>query len=300
MNHGEPAWDLYRTFHAVVREGSLSAAARSLGLTQPTVARQLDTLEDRLGRRLFTRSQRGLAPTEAAQQIVPYVEALAATGAALLRAVEAEAGEVSGAVRITASEVVGVERLPPILAAVRRRYPALALELAVSNEVEDLLRRDADIAVRMVAPVQEALVARKVGVAKVGLFARADYLARRGTPGSVDDLRRFDLIGFDRATPALRALLAGFPWLDPARFALRSSSDLAQLAALRAGFGIGACQAGIAAREPKLVRVLPEAFSVELPAWVVMHEDLRSSPRCRAVFDVLVDHLSAELDAPDA
>ncbi len=295
MNGTEPPWDLYRTFHAVAKEGSLSAAARVLGLTQPTVARHLDALEARLGRRLFVRSQRGLAPTEAAQQMMPYVESLAATGAALIRAVAAEAGEVGGSVRITASEVVGVERLPPILAAIRRRHPALALELAVSNAVEDLLRRDADIAVRMVAPAQEALVARKVGVAEIGLFAHADYLARTGIPETVDDLVRFDLIGFDRETPALRALLAGFPWLGRASFALRSGSDIAQLAALRAGFGIGACQAGIAARDPNLVRILPGAFSIALPTWVVMHEDLRSSPRCRAVFDMLVEHLGAEL-----
>ena len=216
MNEPEPSWDLYRSFRAVAQEGSLSGAARALGLTQPTVARHVDSLEAMLGRRLFVRSQRGLEPTEVARQMLPYADALAATSAALRRAVAAEDGAVSGTVRITASEVVGVERLPPILAAIRRRHPALALELATSNAVEDLLRRDADIAVRMVAPAQEALVARRVGSVEIGLFARADYLERRGTPADVAAIAEHDLIGFDRETPALRAFIAAYPWLGRA------------------------------------------------------------------------------------
>ncbi len=295
MNELEPSWDLYRSFRAVAREGSLSGAARALGLTQPTLARHVDGLEALLGRKLFVRSQRGLDPTEVARQMLPYADALAATAAALRRAVAAEDGTLSGSVRITASEMFGVERLPSILAAIRRRHPALALELAVSNEVEDLLRRDADIAVRMVAPTQAALVARRVGSVELGLFARADYLARCGTPADVAEIAGFDAIGFDRETPALRAFAAAYPWLDRSAFALRAGSDAAQLAAIRAGFGIGACQVGIADRDPELVRVLPQAFAPELQVWVVMHEDLRSSPRCRAVFDLLVEHLVDQL-----
>ncbi len=296
MNELEPPWDLYRSFRAVAQEGSLSGAARTLGLTQPTVARHVDSLEAMLGRRLFVRSQRGLEPTEVARQMLPYADALAATSAALRRAVAAEDGTtVGGTVRITASEVVGVERLPPILAAIRRRHPALALELATSNAVEDLLRRDADIAVRMVAPAQEALVARRVGCVEMGLFARADYLARRGTPQDVGAIADFDVIAYDRETPALRRFIAAYPWLRRAGAALRADSDVAQLAAIRAGFGIGVCQVGIAARDPDLVRVLAGDFAPELPVWIAMHEDLRSSPRCRAVFDMLGEALAAQL-----
>ncbi len=296
MSSSEPPWDLYRSFREVAKQGSLSAAARALGLTQPTLARHIAALEAHLGRRLFLRSQRGLAPTEAAEQMLPYVEALAATSAALRRAVTPQAGAIGGTVRITASEIVGVERLPPILAAIRHRHPGLTLELALSNEVEDLLRRDADIAVRMVAPAQEALIARRLGAVAIGLFARADYLAARGAPAEVADLDRLDVIGFDRETPALRALAGRFPWLRRERFGFRADSDLAQLAAIRAGFGIGPCQAGLAARDPDLVRVLPREFAIDLPVWLVMHEDLRASPRCRAVFDLLAERLAAELD----
>ncbi len=296
MNQPEPPWDLYRSFGAAAKEGSLSGAARVLGLTQPTVARHLDALEAHLGQRLFVRSQRGLVPTEAALQILPYVEVLAATSAALLRAVATTTGDtVTGTVRIAASEVVGTERLPPILAAIRRAHPALALELVVSNEVEDLLRRDADIAVRMVAPAQDALVALKLGAVELGLFAHADYLARRGTPRDTAGIAGFDLIGFDRETPALRAFVAAYPWLTRGGLALRASSDLAQLAALRAGFGIGVCQSGLAARDPALVRLLAADFAPTLPVWIVMHEDLRAVPRCRAVFDLLAEHLRRDI-----
>ena len=291
----DPPWDLYRSLHAVLREGSLSGAARALGLTQPTIGRHVDALEAALGRRLFLRSQRGLLATEAARAMLPYLDALAATSAALRRTVTTTEAGVGGTVRITASEIVGVERLPPILAALRRRHPGLELELALSNEVEDLLRRDADIAVRMVAPVQEALVARRVGSAELGLYAHAGYLAGRSPPARVGDLAAHDLIGFDRETPALRAFLAGYPWLAAASFAFRSGSDLAQLAAIRAGVGIGVCQVGIAARDPALVRVLPADFAPGLPTWVVMHEDLRATPRVRAAFDTLAEHLTRQL-----
>lgn len=292
MNH-EPNWDLYRTFLAVLREGSLSGAARMLGLTQPSVSRHIDTLEEALGKRLFLRTQRGLAPTDAALELQPYAEALALTSAALLRAASGASGDaITGTVRVSASEVVGVEHLPPILTGLRRQHPGLTVELVLSNRVDDLLRREADIAVRMVEPEQQALVARRCGTITLGFHARAEYLEKRGTPRKPEDLANHDLIGFDRETPAIRGYLSRLP--VPARpdFALRADSDLAQLAFIRAGFGIGMCQVPLAAREPSLVRVLPDVFSLDLGLWVVMHEDLKTSPHCRAVFDALAQGLS--------
>jgi DNA-binding transcriptional LysR family regulator len=290
----EPDWGLYRTLLAVLDEGSLSGAARSLGLTQPTVARHLDQLEAALGRRLFVRTQRGHSPTEAAEAIRPHARAMAAAGAALRRAASADRATVAGTVRISASEVVAIERLPPVLADLRARHPALAVELVVSNAVEDLLRRDADIAVRMVDPVQEALVARRIGNVEIGLHATPGYLARRGKPATLAEVADFELIGYDRATPAIRAMLQHFPELPRERMALATDSDVAQLAAIRAGFGIGACQVGLDGNAG-LVRLLPEAFALSLPVWVVMHEDLRSSPRCRAAFDALAAGLLAQI-----
>jgi DNA-binding transcriptional LysR family regulator len=292
MSKTAPSWDLYRTFLAVLTESSLSGAARALGLTQPTVARHIDALETAVGYDLFVRSQRGLAPTEAALDLRPYAETLASTSAALLRAASGHGGLVKGTVRISASEVVGVEVLPPILTDLRRRYPDLVVELVLSNSLDDLLRREADIAVRMVEPMHEALVTRHVGSITLGLHAHGRYLDQRGIPSTLKDLRGHDLIGFDRETPAIRSMLQRVSGFEHVRFALKADSDLAQLAAIRAGFGIGICQTPLAARHPELVRILAEEFSLDLKTWIVMHEDLRSSPRCRVVFDGLVDGLT--------
>jgi DNA-binding transcriptional LysR family regulator len=287
----EPSWDLFRTFAAVLREGSLSGAARVLGMTQPSVARHIDALEAAVGGKLFVRTQRGLSPTDRGLALRPHAESLVATSAALLRAASG-AEEVSGTVRITASDVVGAEHLPPILAELRRAHPDLSIELVLSNAVTDLLQRQADIAVRMVEPAQRALVARKVGAVTLGFHAHRDYLAARGVPTTAKDLLAHDLIGVDTETPAVRAVLRRMPGLTREAFGLRTDSDLAQLAAIRAGYGIGVCQVEIARRDPALVRVTPDLFSFELPLWVAMHEDLRGGARYRAVFDALVQGLS--------
>ena len=287
----EPSWDIYRTFAAVLREGSLSAAARVLGLTQPSVARHVEALEQAVGGTLFLRSQRGLSPTDLALSLQPYAEDLVATSAALLRTASASQGEIAGTVRITASEVVATEHLPPVLAAMRRRYPRLSIELVASDAVDDLLQRRADIAIRMVQPTQQALVARKLGVIQLGLYAHRDYLDLHGVPKSIADLADHDLIGVDSRDTFSRTVLNALPSLDHADFALRVDKGVVQLAAIRAGFGIGICQVAIARQDAMLERVLPEEFVFELPLWIVMHEDLRSTGRYRAVFDALVDGL---------
>src|ERR1700738_4097906 len=207
MTSANPDWSLYRSFLSVLRTGSLSAAARDEGLTQPTVGRHVDSLEKALGVALFTRSQHGLTPTEAALELQPYAESLEATAAALVRAAVGRAG-TRGTVRVTASEVVGAEVLPPILAKLHEAYPELVIELVLSNRTEDLLRREADIAVRMVRPTQQALVVRHVGDIELGLHARRDYLERRGTPSNVDDLRGDSIIGFDYEKAFIRSVPA--------------------------------------------------------------------------------------------
>ena len=290
--NSEPDWSLYRTFLAVVDEGSLSAAGRRLGLTQPTVARHVEALERALGGDLFLRSQHGLAPTELALDLQPYAERLAATAASLLRTAGGRHGEVRGSVRVSASEMVGVMHLPPILAGLRRRHPGLVIELALSNALHDLLQQEADIAVRMVEPAQDALISRRLAPVEIGLHAHRSYLDRRGMPASVEDLAGHDLIGFDRETPGLRGFVARFPGLNRASMALRADSDIAQFAAIRAGFGIGMCQVVLARREPDLVRVVADTVGVDLGLWIVMHENLKTSARCRAVFDALATGLA--------
>jgi len=295
-----PSWDLYRTFLTVLEEGSLSAAARSLGLTQPTVGRHIDELEQTLACELFVRSPTGLAPTEAAAELRPHAEVLAAAAAALLRTATTRGDAVRGTVRIAASEMIGAEVLPPILAALRELHPALVVELALSNDVADLLRRHADIAVRMVEPGQKALVVKRIGVIKVGLHAHRRYLKQFGTPQSLDELAGHALIGFDRETAAVRSMQQRMPALRRNLFRLRTDSDVAQLAAIRAGYGIGAAQVALAARDRNLVRVLAQVFELDLPTAVAMHEDLRANRSCRTVFDALVVGLQAYLRERDA
>ncbi|HET7795185.1 MAG TPA: LysR family transcriptional regulator [Rhizobacter sp.] len=293
-----PGWELFRTFLGVLQAGSLSAAARDLGLTQPTVGRHVAALEKSLQLTLFTRSQTGLLPTDAARALQPYAASMAATAAALQREAGSQADHrdrVQGTVRITASEIMGVEVLPPILAALRAREPGLVIELVVSNRLQDLLHREADIAVRMTPPQQEALIARRIGAVELGMHAHRDYLARRGTPRSEADLMGHDLIGFDTEPTYIRRMSKELGGLRRAIFALRTDNDLAQLAAIRAGHGIGFCQVALARRDERLVRLMPKRFSVGLETWVAMHEDLRASPRCQATFQALVDGLGAYL-----
>lgn len=291
MSAPEPNWDLYRTFLAVLKEGSLSGAARALGLAQPTAGRHIEALEQALGFSLFIRSQHGLSPTEGAQQLKPYVEALASTAAAVLRVASGPAGETRGAVRVTASEVIGAEVLPAILGPVRETHPELAIELVLSNRIENLLTREADIAVRMVRPDQDALIARHIGDIPLGLFARRDYLERHGAPESLVDLARHALIGFDRDESSKRAFAARLGPIDRNMFGLRTDNQLAHLAAIRAGFGVGVCQLGLAKRDPSLVHVLRDQFAAKLDTWLAMHEDLKETRRCRVVFDALAEGL---------
>lgn len=291
-------WDLYRCFLRVLQEGSLSAAARSLGMTQPTAGRQISALEEQLGVSLFTRSQSGLAPTDAALALRGHVEAMQSMAASAARVAGGFGHSASGCVRISASEIVGVEWLPPILAALRRDHPQLEVELVLSNRVQDLVLREVDIAVRMAPPQQDVLLATRVGHVRVGLYARRDYLARRGVPAQIEDLAQHDLIGFDMETPFLRAARTRYPMWTRENFALRSDSDLAQLALVRAGAGIGSCQVGVAKRDESLVRVLPALIDYPLDAWVAMHADLRSSASCRVAFEVLVSGLRAAFEHP--
>jgi DNA-binding transcriptional LysR family regulator len=167
----------------------------------------------------------------------------------------------------------------------------LKVELVLTNRVQDLLRREADIAVRMARPRQELLVARRVGEIKVGLHAHRRYLDRHGTPGSIADLATHSLIGFDETTEFIRNAGKSFPGWRREAFALRTDSDLAQLALIRSGAGIGGCQAAIARRDEAIVRVLPKQISLSLDTWITMHEDLRNSPRCRVTFEALVKGL---------
>ncbi|MFV2090104.1 MAG: LysR family transcriptional regulator [Pseudomonadales bacterium] len=286
-------WELWRSFLATAENGSLSGAARSLSLTQPTVGRHIDKLESSIGTSLFTRSQSGLLPTSTALNLLPYARDMSAAAQALIRMASGEAGSAAGVVRLTASHVVGAELLPPVLAEFRKIHPDIQLEVVLSDRQDDLLRHDADIAVRMTRPSQSALVARKVGDVGIGLYADADYLNRCGLPTTTEALLAHSLIGVDRATYPIAALSIGDTPVTPQIFSYRCDNDLGQLAAVRAGIGIGVCQHVIAARDPNLVAVMPDKINFQLGMWLAMHEDLRSTYRIRLLFDFLAEEMGA-------
>ena len=293
MSSTDPHWDLYRSFLAVLDQGSLSRAARDLGLTQPTLARHVEQLEAALGTPLFTRSPRGLMATETALILAPHARAMQSAAAAVKRAASGARDAVEGVVRITASHVIAVEVLPAMLRDLHAEHPKLAFEIVASNESADLLRREADIAVRMVRPKQTALVAKRAGDVMLGLYAHKDYIAKHGAPKGLDDTDGHAIIGYDRETLPIQTLRAlGFQ-LNRDQFTYRTDSDLALINLLRAGAGVGVCQVAIAQRDPNLVRLLPKAFAFSLDTWITMHEDLRSIARMRATFDHLVGGMSA-------
>jgi DNA-binding transcriptional LysR family regulator len=284
-------WDLFQSLHAVMEAGSLSGAAKLRGLTQPTLGRHIEALEQRLGGPLFIRSPRGLQATELALELKPHLAEMAAAADAALRDASGAASSVTGSIRITASEIVGVEVLPPILTSFREAHPGVIVELMLSNVNEDLSRRVADIAVRMSQPTQGALVAKKVGDIDLGFFATPDYLARHGTPMGFEDLEEHAVIGFDSPARGISELPGLRRPVNRETFTFRSDSDLAQFAAMRAGFGIGVSQPVIAHRYG-LTRVMPNTVLFNMTTWVVMHENLKGSRRMRLMFDHLVAGLS--------
>jgi DNA-binding transcriptional LysR family regulator len=292
MTPRHPTWDVWQTFLAVMKTGSLSAAGRSLNLAQPTVRRHIEGLEAMLGSVLFTRDAQGLTPTDADRNALSFTDEMEASANSASRRLSAPKSAVAGRIRLTASLIMASEVLPPILHALREKHPGLDIELSATNELEDLRRRDADVAVRLTAPRQAGLVARKLGSIGLGLFASSSYARVHCIPRRPADLTKDHvLIGEDRGTMLGTALTKTGINADAARFAMRTDNDAVQLALLRAGAGIGVCQVLIALREPKLVRVLPR-IGAQMDLWLVMHEDLRADLRIRAVFDHLVTSLS--------
>lgn len=289
---GSYDWDLLQSLHAVLEAGSFSAAAKLRRLTQPTLGRHIDQLERQLGAPLFLRSPRGLQPTDLALAFRPHLADMAAAAGAATRDAEGASSGEGGVVRVAASNLVGIEVLPGVLTRFREKHPGIDVELVLSNKNEDLTRRDADVAVRMSRPTQNSLVAKKVGELRLCFHGTPEYLARRGTPNDFDELAEHTLIGFDRNFPELTADLSIGRPITRDLFALRTDNDVAQLAALRAGFGLGVCTEQIG-RAAGLTPVMADTFSFTLDIWICMHETLRGSPRMRLMFD----HLSAELGA---
>jgi DNA-binding transcriptional LysR family regulator len=286
-------WALMRSFLAVMDAGSLQAAARALTMSQPTVGRHIAALERELGVPLFERTGRGLVPTQAARSIVEPARGMASGADAVARALAGASGAVAGSVRVTASEVVATYLLPELLVALRAEEPGIEVEIVASNALSDLLRREADIAIRMVRPAQGSLVARRLGDVKVGAYASTDYLRRRGTPRTAEDLVGHDLIGLDRDDTIVRGFRAAGRTIERRRFALRTDDHVVAWRLLCAGGGIGFAAGYLAAREPRVQQVVPDLAIPPLPMWLAVHREIRSAPRIRRVYDFLASTLPA-------
>lgn len=281
------SWDDQRTFLAVLEEGSLSGAARRLGVSHATVRSRIEALEQALGTVLFTRSVNGLTPTDSALSLRHPARMMAMASEQFIRQASAPTDEIAGTVRISVPDFMGIEVMPSMLQRLHDAHPAIQVELALSNMLADLLAQEVDIAVRTVRPTQEALVAKKVAVIPLGLFASRSYLDRRGTPDAVSDLARHDLIGSDRNPSDLALTAKVAPGFARDKFVLRTDSHPAQLAAARAGLGIAVAQVPVGRRDPDLRRVLPDVTVAQLETWLVTHENLKSVPKVRAVLDSL-------------
>lgn len=288
----DPDWSLWRSFGAVVEHGSLSAAARALGLSQPTLGRHVEALEQALGMNLFERTLSGLRATDTALKLYePVLTAQQALAEATLMA-EGASAALTGSVRITSSTVMCHYVLPALLADLRETFPQVAIELVPSDSVENLLLREADIAVRMFRPTQLELIAKKLGESPLITCAHERYIARRGRPERPEQLAEHDLIGFDRSDLLIvAARRMGFE-LSRNDFVVRTDSQTNAWELMKAGLGVGFAQEVLVAETRGMVPLLPDFRPPPLEVWLTTHRELFTSRRIRAIYDRLGEGLS--------
>lgn len=289
-------WSLVQAFLAVAEGGSLSAAARALDRSQPTLGRQIRALETQLGAELFHRQPRGLDLTETGTALLAPAQAMRAAAGAMALAAAGREQRLEGSVRITASVAVSVFHLPAILTAIRQAEPRIALELVPSDRTSNLMYREADIAIRMYRPTQPDLVTRHLGDTAIGAFAARAYVARRGLPRGLADLAGHDFIGQDRETQLIDGMRAlGLPATRDS-FVLRCDDVAVTWQLIRAGAGIGFIQRSLGQRDPALAEVDLGVPLPVLPVWLTAHEAMRRTPRIRRVWDLLAQALVLAMD----
>jgi DNA-binding transcriptional LysR family regulator len=288
-------WRLVRCFLAALQHGSLLGAARALRSSQPTMGRRLAELEAQLGVVLFERTGRGLKPTATALQLAESARAMESGALQLQRRLALAQSAATGSVRISASQPVACLLLPRVLTQMRQSLPGIQVELISSNALSNLLRREADIAVRMLRPEQSTLVAKKIGEVQMGVYGHRSYLARRGTPKTVEELQGHELIGNDADETIIRAARTLGHALDRQAFSLRSDDLMLQWHAVCSAYGLGFLGQYQVQGQADLLRVLPTLKIAPLPMWLAVHREIRSSQRIRAVFDYLAQELPAML-----
>ncbi len=284
-------WNHIRGFHATAVAGSLSAAARHLGLTQPTLSRQVLALEADLGVTLFERRGRKLVLTQTGEELLDHIRIMGDAANTLVLAASGRAQEIGGRVCISATDTFAAYILPGIVARIRSEAPQITIAIVASNEISDLHRGEADIAIRHVRPDRPGLVGRHIRDAEASFFASGDWVARNGRPKGLADLARPDLMGFDdpRFSGFLREI--GIP-IDTADLRIVSESSVAIWEMVKRGMGIAVMLREVADRTPGVVNLLPDAPPIPVPIWLVTHQELETSPRVRMVQTILAEELA--------
>ena len=284
-------WNQVRAFLVTAEEGSFSAASRALGLTQPTLGRQVAALEDRLGVTLFERLGRSLSLTQSGLELLEHVRAMGDAAGRIALTASGQSQRIEGHVCITATDVLSMHLLPPALKRLRDMAPGIEVEVVASNEVRDLRRREADIAIRHARPEQPDLIAKLLRELSIRFYASTDYLDRLGRPSSLGDLAEAEFIGFDRSGQLLTRLnQMGFP-LEKDNFRLTSENGAVAWEMVKIGLGIGLMAEAVANQTPGVECVLPDLDPIPVPVWLVTHRELHTSRRIRLVFDVLAETL---------
>ena len=284
-------WNQVRAFLATAQEGSLSAAARALGATQPTVGRQVSALEAELGVMLFERVGKTLVITKSGRDLLEHVQVMGDAASRISMVATSQSQSVTGRVSITASDLFAAAYLPKVLMTLRRTAPGLEIDIIASNHIEDLTRRDADIAVRNVRPTQPDLIARLIGQHKAGLFAAKSYLDQKGRPQTPGELAGHDFVGVGDREEMVGYLTAEGIHLDAAQFKYTADNGVVMWEMMRAGLGITIMPNGIWPQITDVEHVLPDMEPLRFPMWLATHRELHTSRRIRVVFDALADAL---------
>lgn len=296
-------WNLIRGFISVVEYGSLTRAAEQLGLSQPTLSRQIAELESTVGTALFERVARGLKLTNAGDNLVDPARHMMTAARALSMAAASQDHALRGTVRITASEMVSAFVLPSIMARVAVAYPDIQIEVVASNQISNLLEREADIAIRMIRPTQSSLITRHISDWPMAMYAHKSYLERMTEKApisatySVDELSRHRWVGYDQSDQLIAGFRSAGVIIDRSFFSFRSDNHLVNWQALLSGVGIGVSIQWLAKKHPELIPVMTEQSVPSLPVWLTTHRELKSNKKIRTVFDLLAKALS-ELAAP--
>lgn len=285
-------WNQTRGFLTTAETGSLSAAARKLGLTQPTLSRQVAALEEELGVTLFERVGKRLELTETGLELLEHAKKMGAAADSIALSATGRSETVDGLVSISASDGIAVHIAPPILERLRKEAPQIQIEIIASNELSDLRRREADIAIRHVRPEEPELIAKLVREATASFYASKDWVARNGLPQSPEDAVGMDFIGFDRNQRYQEHLVGlGLPVAD-INFPLMSENSTVVWEMVKRGLGVSVVMDDIARLDPDMVPILQDLPSISFPIWLVTHRELHTSRRIRIVFDILAEELA--------